>query len=72
MHVARLRLAAAQDGKELEVSGLPQPFQLTVPVSDGDELERSCVGQPDAASLLERMLGGEPPCRRAKRDQGWG
>lgn len=60
-----------QGGVELEVSGLAQPLQLTLPVRDGAELLRSCVGQPDKATLLERMLGGAPACSSTLECRYW-
>ena len=60
-----------QGGVELEVSGLPQPLQLTLPVLDSAELHRSCVGQPDAATLLARMVGGSPACSSSLECRYW-
>ena len=53
------------------MAGLPKPFELTVPLEDGDELERSCVGQPSEASLLERMLAGRPACASTLECRYW-
>ena len=64
-------LLAHIGGEELEVSNLPQPLQLTLPMLDGAELQRSCVGQPDAATLLERMVEGAPACSSSLECRYW-
>ena len=53
------------------MAGLPKPFELTVPLEDGNELERSCVGQPSETSLLERMLAGKPACASTLECRYW-
>ena len=53
------------------MAGLPKPFELTVPLEDGSELERSCVGQPSETSLLERMLAGKPACASTLECRYW-
>ena len=53
------------------MAGLPKPFELTVPLRDGGELERSCIGQPSEASLLERLLAGKPECANTLECRYW-
>ena len=60
-----------QEGEELEVKGLEQPFQLTVPLQDNGELRRSCVGQPDESSLLERLLSDGTSCESSLECRYW-
>ena len=38
---------------------------------DSAELHRSCVGQPDPATLLKRMVGGTPACSNSLECRYW-
>ena len=68
---ASVSFLLTQEGEELAVQGLKEPFQLTVPLEDADELQRSCVGQPDKASLLERLLSDGTSCESSLECRYW-
>ena len=54
-------ITLAQDGVELNVSGLPEPVQLMLPLNDPDELVKSCIGHPGLADHVSLLPTGRPP-----------
>eukprot|EP00966_Prymnesium_polylepis_P023432 539597-Prymnesium_polylepis.1 len=53
------------DGIEVPVSGLSDAILLRLPLSPAENSKASCVGQPTATSLLERLHAGGSVCNQA-------
>eukprot|EP00966_Prymnesium_polylepis_P083838 1941461-Prymnesium_polylepis.1 len=53
------------DGSEVPVSGLREAILLSLPLSPAENPKASCIGQPTATSLLERLHMGGSVCNEA-------
>ena len=68
---ASVSFSLFQEGGKLQVENLEEPVQISVPVSSESELKASCVGQPNALSLLNDLSSNGTGCLDALECRYW-